>query len=326
MRIRLGFIAGVVLSWSLSSLVLADDACRVQEVEPLPGDDMVFVTGLNNWGQVIGWSFTGSGLHRGFVWQAGRTRALPPLEPGAHAMPSGINDLGQVVGMAGEAGTFVPTLWWLGRATRIAGQPGDRPFDINNRGQLVGTRGDACIYWPSLRSEPVVIPSFGGSFCSAQAINERGEVVGFSTDASGVLHGFWWRDGSLVDVGMPEFPYGPVAAAETALLDINDRGLAVGFALSEFGFDLLTFRRGEPARVQSTFAQGIASALNEWGTIVAFVGNPHQLRVLGPSGTFTDLGSMRGNVNGYGLYLNELHQVAWYTNELNGYFCQLRAR
>ncbi|MGH3692254.1 MAG: hypothetical protein ACRDT7_19150, partial [Microbacterium sp.] len=45
--------------------------------------------------------------------------------------------------------------------------------------------------------------SLGGSFGIARAINDDGQVVGISTNASGEQLAFLWDDGEMVDLGLP---------------------------------------------------------------------------------------------------------------------------
>ena len=55
----------------------------------------------------------------------------------------------------------------------------------------------------------------------AVGINDRGQVVGEYTDASGTSHGFLWDEGRFTTIDVPK-------AAGTSAVDINDRGQIVG--------------------------------------------------------------------------------------------------
>jgi len=43
--------------------------------------------------------------------------------------------------------------------------------------------------------------TLGGSFSEAHDVNERGQVVGESTTASGEFHAFLWEKGTMIDLG-----------------------------------------------------------------------------------------------------------------------------
>ena len=65
----------------------------------------------------------------------------------------------------------------------------------------------------------------GGSDSVATAINNRGQVVGGSTTASGAEHAFLWEDGKMTDLGT--LPGGD----ETLANGINTRGQVVGVSV-----------------------------------------------------------------------------------------------
>lgn len=76
---------------------------------------------------------------------------------------------------------------------------------------------------PALTTVSVVdLGSLGGTHNVANAINNRLQVVGDSTVASGFVHPFLWEDGTMRDLGL--LPGGIAAFA----LDINNRGQIVG--------------------------------------------------------------------------------------------------
>ena len=63
--------------------------------------------------------------------------------------------------------------------------------------------------------------TLGGTFSFAGAINERGQVVGYSETASGEIHAFLWHQGVMTDLGTLG---GTISQAFT----INERGQVVG--------------------------------------------------------------------------------------------------
>jgi probable HAF family extracellular repeat protein len=72
------------------------------------------------------------------------------------------------------------------------------------------------------------IGTLGGNFSDAAAINDRGQIVGASTNAEGNLRAFLLDDGRMRDLGTLG---GPNSAAR----DINERGAVVGFSSAANG-------------------------------------------------------------------------------------------
>jgi probable HAF family extracellular repeat protein len=188
--------------------------------------------GLNDAGMVVGISQTGESdpLHedwscelggfllettdlicRGFVWQDGLTRELPPLG-GNHSFATGVNSRGDVVGWA-ETAVHDPTCVdaQVLQFRAVLWDPKDgskgkikarelRPFGhdsasaataINDAGQVVGISGDcdqavgrfsakhAVLWEPNGKMRE--IPNLGGTtWHTPMDINAQGDVVGFS--------------------------------------------------------------------------------------------------------------------------------------------------
>ena len=64
--------------------------------------------------------------------------------------------------------------------------------------------------------------TLGGTFSRATALNNSGQVVGFSADAVGEGHAFLWDPRSgMVDLGT-------LGGSSSAAFGINDRGQVVG--------------------------------------------------------------------------------------------------
>src|SRR5207245_7914924 len=81
---------------------------------------------INDRGQVVGESNTSSGSYRAFLWQNGTMTDLGTLPGGTVSSASGINDLGQIVGVSLNESTtpfvFHAFRWQNGTMTDI------RPF------------------------------------------------------------------------------------------------------------------------------------------------------------------------------------------------------
>jgi probable HAF family extracellular repeat protein len=143
--------------------------------------------GVNNWGQAIGgaentdpdpWNFGGIvGLPsptawHGFLWQNGVLQDLGTLG-GPDSFGLTVNEQGQIIGFSFTNSTPNPT----------TGIPTVDPF-----------------LWQDGRMTDV--GTLGGTFGFGNAVNNGGQVVGFS-DVAGDLtnHAFFWDRGALTDIG-----------------------------------------------------------------------------------------------------------------------------
>lgn len=107
-------------------------------------------------------------------------------------------------------------------------------FDINEAGQVVGESGGigtgTAVLWQKSSTGAWQIQglgTFGGSSSRADAINNRGQVVGQAQIPGGVYHAFLWQCGSLIDLNS-RIPAGS-GWVLTAATGINDLGEIVGY-------------------------------------------------------------------------------------------------
>ena len=166
------------------------DGSRMIDLGTL-GGTVGFGNGLNNRGQVIGFSnIAGDVASHAFIWERGVLTDIGTLG-GDKSGAGWINNAGQVVGTADLAdGTHHAFIWRDGIMTDLG---------------TVG--GDPC--------------SNGGH------INASGQAIGTSTDCHGtILHIFLWENGSMVDLSAQVLPGSGFAFVEPVA--INDVGEIVG--------------------------------------------------------------------------------------------------
>jgi probable HAF family extracellular repeat protein len=149
--------------------------------------------GINNRRQIVGTSYldiqneNGSFQKRAFLVQQGAMRALP-TPAGYSSAAARINERGQVIGRLepddGSWESWRAVLWDKDGVKVLLDQASDAR-GINNRGQVVGavlTGSGGFFYEPGkgVRSlNDLIDTSTGWNIVYAQAINERGQIVGF---------------------------------------------------------------------------------------------------------------------------------------------------
>ncbi len=170
-----------------------------QIVDLIPGQLMAYAEAhdINESGQIVGAAGLDTvGIAQAFLWEDGNVidlGTLPGLPPNHDHEARAINDLGQVVGHAGDHGF----IWQDGEMSplgTIPGGIGTIPYDINNAGQVVGADPiHSAILWENgvIVDLHNLIPSNSGwELVRATSINDLGCIVGYGYNPSGDERGF----------------------------------------------------------------------------------------------------------------------------------------
>jgi probable HAF family extracellular repeat protein len=245
----------------------------MRALDPLPGGNNSFATGADNTGHVVGWAE--NGVHDSacvapqllqfhpVVWGPGtnQIQALPLIAGDTSGAATAINNRGQIVGISGicdqAVGRFTAkhaVLWDNGQPIDI-GNFGvglwNTPMSINQNGDIAGFAGTdpADLDGNFLRAfkwtrkdgiEPLnPLPLPGHVSSQANAINERGQVVGFSCTIDADCRAALWENGvrkNLNDLIAPGFN-GVLTNAQ----DINDQGEITGRAFDPTSGTLRAF-------------------------------------------------------------------------------------
>lgn len=253
---------------------------QLTQLLPLPGDTWAIPAGLNDRGQVVGYSYSLDGPRHAVIFVNG---AAQPLAVSSHAysVANDINNVGQIVGglsdVRDESLAYVLTrgdvrlLGTLGGPRRI-----DFANSINDRGQIVGA-----VSQPNTPPEPGhqvaflyengvmhALPTPAGHTSLATKINLRGQIVGVTQVYNGGIEGtraVLWHKGTM------KVLLDRVADAR----DINIEGQVVGGYLTGPGGYL--YQPGKGARdlndlidPASGFTIGYPQAINDRQEIVGY--------------------------------------------------------
>jgi len=219
---------GEVVGGDLGSIKAFYYSRRTGEVQIPPhfGHPYSVARSINNRGQVVGVSYDGTGAAtRGFLWDA-RTGVhdIPWLSGFQRNDLFAINNAGTTVGYCAMTAGFPWTAYLINQDGATRTIPAMDGVDINEHGQVVGqTNGEAAIWDARNGVRPL---GMMGVQSDAFGLNNRGQVVGIDYDGGKPteLSGFVWdKQSGMTAVGTR------LDDLSTYLLDINDRGQAVGY-------------------------------------------------------------------------------------------------
>jgi len=156
-----------------------------------PGASFTFPQGINARGDVVGWYMASDNVPHGFLFENGQFSTIDyPASGVTETIASGINDLGQIVGIYGVAGGTHSFIKEHGGFRNIDGNPpSSTQFlgnTINDRGQIAGgtTVLDRGVFYP------FVLPFPGLYATNATGINDFDQIVGaYGTRGATVTQG-----------------------------------------------------------------------------------------------------------------------------------------
>jgi probable HAF family extracellular repeat protein len=193
------------------------------------GGDRSSATGINELGQVVGYSENGAGDRIPFVWSDGVMQTLPLLGGTSSAQPLDINDAGRIIGQSGD----IAVVWDATRIRTVGLAPHSTTVvDLNESGDVVGHLNTGLEIQSFVFGSGGVrfLGSLGGSVTEAMAINEDGLVVGMASTATADqgLIAFLWQDGHIS-------PLTDIGGTQMTVQAVNGHGQVVGLRTTPTG-------------------------------------------------------------------------------------------
>jgi len=218
----------------------------------LPGAFLSAATGLNDKGQVVGFSRVAvldKWVQKCFVWTptvdnstTGTAVEFPGLG-GTFCSPSDINAAGQITGNSHTVAGLMHAFVRSGGVT-IDLQPGTESsvgYAINNAGQIAGSHGGTSAVWsPSgagwTTAVDLIVPALSGQTgvvsSIAVDINDAGFVVGITHDDHAVTRAYFWQGSTFTELMDPS----STIVTPSALTNvIGNVVVVVGLNLEEVG-------------------------------------------------------------------------------------------
>ena len=207
---------------------------------PTLGGKLTRAFGVNDAAQIVGTSDTADGNSHAFLWRKGTHLQDLGTLGGPTSEASAINAAGQVVGTASDIyDNNRPFLWSTANGMQDLGTLGG-PYGgagaLNSNGVVVGSAlpTGPFNYVNAFRwTQAGGMMELGtvGVDSGASAINDNGDVVGFSYVADGSVHAFLWTAaGGIQDIGT-------LGGLTCLAAGINDSGEVVGYSNTASGTD-----------------------------------------------------------------------------------------
>lgn len=168
---------------------------------PLPGGENTYATDINDSGYVVGWTSTTYTVHNdAFLWNSGTAGAATYLNTIYYDnSASSINNLGQVAGGGSNPNSSGSAVVWNGPAGTIYLGNSSDAKDINDLGQLAGNMNGQPTLWNGTTA--TTLGTLDGGYGVTEAINNSGQVAGWSLTNAGFYHATLWNSATPLDLG-----------------------------------------------------------------------------------------------------------------------------
>ena len=182
---------------------------------------------INNNGEIAGVSD-----NRPYIWRNGELIDLSSALPG-NVTPVAINDLGQITGQyGGKSSAFLYTDGVVTDLGVVKYSYASNPYGLNNLGEVVFVGlvfppdQPGYYHWSYIYRNGTYeqVPTLGGTYSKAYAINDAGAAAGEATlTGDSQTHAIVYQNGRITDLGT-------LGGANSTAYDINEAGYATGRA------------------------------------------------------------------------------------------------
>jgi len=217
--------------------LLWDAHGAARDLGRLPGDDEAFAFGVNERGEVVGFSRRGAAADRAFLLgKDGAMRALPDLGGGS-SQAYFVNRSGEAAGYSRTPSDEDHVTVWSPRRGFLdlgtLGGGAGYALRIDDAGDVVGFSLDALArrrpFFSTGGGALADLGTLGGANGIAYAISNRGEVVGEASDAAGNARAFLFtRAAGMVDLNTL-LVGAPAGFVMTFARAIDDAGRIAGY-------------------------------------------------------------------------------------------------
>jgi probable HAF family extracellular repeat protein/autotransporter-associated beta strand protein len=206
----------------------------LQDIGTLPDRPFSGAARINNNGQIAGTACSdtnGTNDEAFFYSGVGPLQGLGTLSGTDFSVATGINNSGQLVGYAAPANTPWAQHAFMYDSTGLMRDLNfSRAQAINNNGQFTGSWGNGRAFLYNNSGDIRDLGTFGGLYNESSAINESGQVVGYSNSYGGGWFAYLYTGtGPMQCLGT--LPGGTSSAAQ----DINNKGQIVGWSYYDGG-------------------------------------------------------------------------------------------
>ncbi len=306
-------IATFGISWFRVSSASTTFYYEPTDLGTLVGYESSYAYGINDLGQVVGWSYNANRQGHAFLWQnSNNLTDLGTLPNKESSLASAINDAGEVIGSSSSPGESPLAFSWKNGTIRQlstlpGGREGSNASDINNAGEIVGYAKTASVIHAVLWNDNNItdLGSLDNNGSEGLGINEKGEIVGGSiyviNNSTGTHAILWDKKGTITDLT-------PQASSSSARR-INKKGTVLIDAYPDY-----LLRKGEITELGNIEALDV----NDKEKVVGyrFNSNFDSIAVLWEEGTITDLNDLLPPNSGWQLStasaINNNGQIAGY--------------